>query len=95
LNSRYEQTGGRIYVCEIVSGSPASESGQVRVGDILLSVDGQRVQGMQLESVNRLIAGAVGSAVNLEFQHEDGTTTRTSLNRRAVYGGGGSGSGRY
>jgi len=81
----YEQTGGRIYVCEIVSASPASESGEVRVGDILLSVDGQRVQGMQLENVNRLISGAVGSTVNLELQHEDGSTSRLSLQRRSVY----------
>ena len=83
---RYEQTGGRIYVCEIVPGSPSSESGQVRVGDILLSVDGSRVQGMQLESVNRMISGPVGSSVNLEFQHEDGSTSRLSLSRRSVYG---------
>ena len=82
---RYEQTGGRIYVCEIVPNSPADESQVVRVGDILLSVDGQRVQGMQLDSVNRLIAGPVGSSVNVEFQHEDGTTSRISLTRREVY----------
>ena len=30
--------------------SQAAESREVRVGDILLSVDGQRVQGMQLDS---------------------------------------------
>jgi hypothetical protein len=82
---RYEQTGGRIYVCEIVPNSPADESREIRVGDILLSVDGQRVQGMQLDSVNRLIAGPVGSSVNVEFQHEDGSTSRTSLTRREVY----------
>ena len=57
----------------------------MRVGDILLSVDGQRVQGMQLDSVNRLIAGPVGSEVNLEFQHEDGSTSRLTLTRRQVY----------
>jgi C-terminal processing protease CtpA/Prc len=74
----YDQTGGRIYVCEIIPGSPADESREVQVGDILLSVDGQRVQGMQLESVNRLIAGTVGSSVTVEFQHEDGSTSRTS-----------------
>ena len=65
--------------------SQAAESREVRVGDILLSVDGQRVQGMQLDSVNRLIAGPVGSSVNVEFQHEDGTTSRISLTRREVY----------
>lgn len=81
----YDQTGGRIYVCEIIPGSPADESREVQVGDILLSVDGQRVQGMQLDSVNRLIAGPVGSSVNVEFQHEDGSTSRTSLTRREVY----------
>jgi len=83
--NRYEQTGGRIYVCEIVAASPASESGEVRVGDILLSVDGQRVQGMQLESINRLVSGPAGSTVNLELQHEDGSTSRLSLSRRSVY----------
>jgi hypothetical protein len=85
VQCRYEQTGGRIYVCEIVPGSPSDESREVRVGDILLSVDGQRVQGMQLDSVNRMIAGPVGSQVNLEFQHENGSTSRCTLTRRNVY----------
>ena len=82
---RYEQTGGRIYVCEIVSGSPAYESGQIRVGDILLSVDGQRVQGQRLDTVNRLVSGPIGSSVSLEFQHEDGSTARLTLTRASVY----------
>ena len=84
--NRYEQTGGRIYVCEIVPGSPAAVSGQIRVGDILLSVDNQRVQGQRLESVNRLVSGPIGSQVGLEFQHEDGSTARLSLERAGVYG---------
>jgi C-terminal processing protease CtpA/Prc len=72
-------------VSEIVPKSPAEESREVRVGDILLSVDGQQVQGMHLDSVNRLIAGSVGSSVNLEFQHEDGSTSRISFTRREIY----------
>jgi C-terminal processing protease CtpA/Prc len=82
---RYGQTGSRIHVSEIVPKSPAEESREVRVGDILLSVDGQQVQGMHLDSVNRLIAGSVGSSVNLEFQHEDGSTSRISFTRREIY----------
>lgn len=72
-------------MCEIVPGSPAYECGQIRVGDILLSVDGQRVQGQRLDAVNRMVSGPIGSPVTLEFQHEDGSTARLTLNRASVY----------
>lgn len=72
-------------MCEIVPGSPAYESGQIYVGDILLSVDGQRVQGQRLDAVNRMVSGPIGSPVTLEFQHEDGSTARLTINRASVY----------
>ena len=84
----YEQTGGRIYICEVIPNAPASDSGQVLVGDVLISVDGQRVQGSRLEDVNRLIAGPEGTPVNLELQHEDGNIARVTLLRRPIYGPG-------
>jgi C-terminal processing protease CtpA/Prc len=73
-------------VCEIVPGSPADQSREINIGDIILSVDGTRVHGMQLDAVNRLIAGQVGTTVNLEFQHENGQVSRATLKRAVVYG---------
>jgi hypothetical protein len=41
---------------------------------------------MQLDAINRLIAGQVGTTVNLEFQHENGQVSRATLKRASVYG---------
>ena len=86
--SRYEETGGRIYVCELIANAPAASSRKVRIGDIVVSVNGNRIQGHRLEEVNKLISGPIGTPVHFELQHEDGNTEFVTLIRQAVYGSG-------
>ena len=47
--ARYGETGTRTYVCEIVPNSPAEESRQIAVNDMLTAVDGRDVSAMTLD----------------------------------------------
>jgi hypothetical protein len=46
---------GLCAVDEIVAGGAAESSGRIQVGDVLLSVDGQGVGGMELAQIRQLI----------------------------------------
>jgi len=58
---------GLTYVEEIVTGFAAWKSGRVRVGDIVVAVDGRTVDGMHLSDIRQLTIGPQGSAVTIEF----------------------------
>ncbi|EKX47462.1 hypothetical protein GUITHDRAFT_106902 [Guillardia theta CCMP2712] len=59
---------GLCIVDEIVVGSPASKCGKIEIGDVLLKVDGELVDGLSLDDVRKKIVGRAGSLVRLEFE---------------------------
>ena len=61
---------GLCAVDEIVAGGAAESSGRIQVGDVLLSVDGQGVGGMELAQIRQLIIGRPGTAVTLDFSRK-------------------------
>ena len=55
------------FVKEIVFGGSAWREGFVQVGDIILSVDGQDVNGSDLARMRQLVLGEIGTFVTLQF----------------------------
>lgn len=53
----------------IIEGTPAEESG-LRAGDLVYKVDGQEIQGMELNQAVSLIKGAEGTVVHLTIIRE-------------------------
>jgi hypothetical protein len=54
-------------VLQCILGSPAYNSGKIRTGDILLSVDGVSVSEKSIVEVSELIKGRPGSTVKMTF----------------------------
>jgi hypothetical protein len=57
-----------VIVTHIKSGGAADREGSIKVGDLLLSVDGRPVAGMHLPYIFKIVAGPVGSTVTLQLR---------------------------
>eukprot|EP00277_Geminigera_cryophila_P017955 CAMPEP_0179447362 /NCGR_PEP_ID=MMETSP0799-20121207/31224_1 /TAXON_ID=46947 /ORGANISM="Geminigera cryophila, Strain CCMP2564" /LENGTH=144 /DNA_ID=CAMNT_0021238161 /DNA_START=66 /DNA_END=500 /DNA_ORIENTATION=+ len=66
-------TGG-LSVKSLLPGSPAQKCGKIKVGDIVLKVDGDNVFGKKLAELAEVLLGPTGSKVTLEFR--DGNTQK-------------------
>lgn len=84
-----EDRSGHPTITNVLENSPASESG-LRVGDIILTVDGTSTTGMSLDQVSQMIRGAEGTTVTLGIQRQGQaepvtvTLTRQRITQRAV-----------
>ena len=79
--ARYGESGNKTFVCEIVPNSPAEESRQIYLNDVVTHVDGQDLTIMTLDQVNMCIRGPV---VNIQTTSEYGA--RTIPLERRTYG---------
>lgn len=57
---------GNLLIAHLVPGGPALMSGQLFIGDRLLSVSGQSVAGKTVPEIIRMVLGPKGSEVRLE-----------------------------
>eukprot|EP00960_Hanusia_phi_P048657 759076-Hanusia_phi.AAC.1 len=67
---------GEIVIKELIHGYAAQRQGGLREGDVLVTIDGQRVQDYNLEEIKKLTFGEEGSLVNMEIRR-DGTDQKT------------------
>ena len=58
---------GENKITKVVSGSPAAASGRVRVGDILVKVNGYSVVGKSVSDIVSMIQGPQGSRVEISL----------------------------
>jgi carboxyl-terminal processing protease len=63
---------GQIKIVSPIGGSPAEVAG-ILPGDVILSVDGESVQGLSLNQVINKIRGPANTKVTLEVRHPDST----------------------
>lgn len=75
-----EMSDDLVTVGSTFKGSPAEEAG-IRPGDIILSVEGDSVQGLDIHEVVSKIKGIDGTTVNLELYRPLQRTTTTTLPR--------------
>lgn len=89
IGATVQQKSGQVSIEGLIEGYPASKS-NLKVGDIILTVDGQSVQGKTSTDVVKLIRGQAGTDVKIGVQHNDGkqetvTLTRAQIKLQSVY----------
>lgn len=81
---RIGEIAGDVFVVSVIEGAPAAEAG-LRVGDRIVKVQRQDVEGKELEKVKNLIKGPPGSSVTLSVKrYGRKSTIRFSLTRQEV-----------
>ena len=73
---------GGMRVEEVVSGGPAEEAG-IRMGDLLLAVEGEDVLTLGIDGTRNLVRGEEGTHVNMHFSR-NGTEYDVSVERRSI-----------
>lgn len=63
-----QRLGGMITVVDLVKGGPADMSRELKIGQVVLEVDGQSVDQTSFRNVLQLIRGPVGSWISLMVQ---------------------------
>lgn len=76
------ETGG-IVITHVIAHSPAAEAGIVP-GDVITSVDGEDVTGLDMDELSDRVKGEEDSDVTVEVLHSDGTAQQMTMTRRAV-----------
>lgn len=77
---RVAERAGGFVVFEVAPDGPGALAG-LRVGESLLAVDGQAIQGADLADVVAMLAGPEGSRVTLTLRAADGHVRETMLTR--------------
>ena len=73
-------SGGAFIVRAVQSDGPAAVAG-IRAGDRILAIDGQTVQGADLQAVGALLAGPEGSRAQLTIRGRDGRPRVVEMER--------------
>ena len=73
---------GGMRVEEVAAGGPAEEAG-IRVGDLLLAVEGEDVLTLGIDGTRNLVRGEEGTRVNMHFSR-NGTEYDVSVERRSI-----------
>ncbi len=87
IGIRPDKVGDYIVVAEVLPGNPAEAAG-VKQGDLILSVDGKNVVGLELADVLPLIRGEPGTPVKLTLQRDkqtlDVTVVRGEIREESI-----------
>lgn len=79
-------------IVALLTGGPAEQAG-VKAGEVIVAVDGKRVDGMTMEQIGALLRGPVGSTVRLatvmQFPGGGSAESEREIERAALGGGGG------
>ena len=73
---------GGMRVEEVAAGGPAEEAG-IRVGDLLLAVEGEDVRPLGIDGTRNLVRGEEGTHVNMHFSR-NGSEYDVSVERRSI-----------
>ena len=73
---------GGMRVEEVVAGGPAEEAG-IRMGDLLLAVEGEDVLPLGIDGTRNLVRGEEGTHVNMHFSR-NGSEYDVSVERRSI-----------
>jgi carboxyl-terminal processing protease len=85
----YDDTKGSIKINSLISGSPSWKSGEVEVGDVIVSVAQGKstpvdLTGYMVEDAVKLIRGEKGTEVRLTLRKKDGALKTISLIRDKI-----------
>ena len=84
VGASIERRAGQTVVVNLLEGEPADEAG-IRLGDVLVEVDGRDVQDLGTEQIGDLLQGATGTEVSVGMRRPGLTTPLAfDLTRRKV-----------
>ena len=69
-------------VSEVIKGSPGDQAG-IRVGDLLLYINGKPVFGLTLGDLNHILSTREGNSVSMVFSRDD-KEIRTNIKLRRL-----------
>jgi hypothetical protein len=72
-------------VSSLVPGKSAGACGLIKIGDVLMGVDGTSTQKKTFDGIRNMIIGPVGTYVSLSFQGSDGAYECENLLRGNVH----------
>jgi len=64
VGATYKKVGDYITVTDLYENAPAQKSG-VKIGDVIINVEGKSVKGKTLEDLEAIVKGSPGSVINL------------------------------
>jgi carboxyl-terminal processing protease len=74
---------GEISIVAPLQDGPAAAAG-LRMGDVIVAVDGNRLKGFPPADVTKRLSGPVGTTISLQVRNKVGATTSYSLVRRHI-----------
>jgi carboxyl-terminal processing protease len=75
-------TTGQVVITDTVPGAPAEKAG-LQPGDILIAVNGQSVQGKDLDAISSMLRGQAGTSVSITIKRPSNGQTLTFHLKRA------------
>lgn len=73
-----------VYISDLVTGGPAYLSGDVKVGDVLVAIDGHYAEEMAFDEVLEYLRGDEGSSVELTLKREGQDVLNVRLKREKI-----------
>jgi carboxyl-terminal processing protease len=73
-----------VYISDLITGGPAYLSGAIKVGDVVLAIDGHNVQDIAFEEVLEHLRGDEGNFVELTLKRESGEACKVQLKREKI-----------
>lgn len=73
-----------VYIADLITGGPAQLSGDVKIGDYLIAVDGHNVEEVVFDEVLEYLRGDEGSGVELTLKREDSSAFQVKLKREKI-----------
>lgn len=65
------------------AGTPSDRAG-LKIGDLILSIDGKSAKGLTTEEVSGMLKGEPGSKVKITVMHLDSTQQSVTLRRERI-----------
>jgi carboxyl-terminal processing protease len=83
VGASVQQKNGSVQIEALIPDTPAAKS-NLKVGDVILGVDGKSVQGKTVNDVVGLIRGQAGTNVTISVQHSGGAKEDVQITRASI-----------
>lgn len=67
VGATIQQLNGKVTIVDVYPGFPAAEAG-LRIGDVIVSVGGRKVDGLNTDQVSEMLQGATGTGLELRYR---------------------------
>jgi len=84
VGATIQQMNGKVTIVDVYPGFPAAEAG-LRIGDVIISVGGRKVEGLDSDQVSEMLQGATGTGLELRYRRPGEADDRSiSLTREKI-----------